>query len=160
MNSGINFDKLASRGIDHHTFAEHFITSGLLMNKDMHWYGFHTDHDFAYLLRMLTGSPIPEEDAKFHQELEFIFPNFYDIKVMAEISMGLFRGSLASLSERLGVYRDDECEHQAGSDSKITAKCFNELRKLGPVILSYCKGEIFGLSKHGIGYSNQNINRK
>lgn len=55
MNSGINFDKLATDGIMHSTFAEHFITSGLLMNPDMHWYGFHTDHDFAYLLRLVTG---------------------------------------------------------------------------------------------------------
>lgn len=49
MNSGIDFDKLKAKGIDHDTFAEHFLTSGLIMNKDIHWYGFHTDHDFAYL---------------------------------------------------------------------------------------------------------------
>jgi CCR4-NOT transcription complex subunit 7/8 len=55
INSGINFDKLAISGIDHNTFAEHFITSGLIMNKDIHWYGFHTDHDFAYMLRMFSG---------------------------------------------------------------------------------------------------------
>lgn len=59
MNSGINFDKLALRGIDHGTFAEHFITSGLVLNKDLHWYGFHTDHDFAYLLRIISGSALP-----------------------------------------------------------------------------------------------------
>jgi hypothetical protein len=40
------------------------------------------------------------------------------------------RGSLTSLSDRLGVYRDDNCEHQAGSDSKITAKCFFELKRI------------------------------
>jgi hypothetical protein len=44
-------------------------------------------------------------------ELQTIFPNYYDIKVIADASMGLFRGSLASLSDRLGVYRDDDCEH-------------------------------------------------
>ena len=58
MNSGINFDKLAESGIDHNVFAENFITSGLVMNKDVHWYGFHTDHDFAYLLKLMTGLPI------------------------------------------------------------------------------------------------------
>jgi CCR4-NOT transcription complex subunit 7/8 len=55
MNSGIDFDKLAESGIDHATFAEYFITSGLVMNKDIHWYGFHTDHDFSYLLKLLAG---------------------------------------------------------------------------------------------------------
>jgi hypothetical protein len=50
------------------------------------------------------------------------------------------------LSERLGVYRDDACEHQAGSDSKITAKCFFELKKGGQELLKGCQGEIYGLS--------------
>ena len=111
MNSGINFEKLAESGIDHTQFAEHFITSGLIMNKDVHWYGFHTDHDFAYLLRILTGQPIPSTESQFLSDLSLIFPNFYDIKVIADQSLGLFRGSLASLSERLGVLRDDDCEH-------------------------------------------------
>jgi CCR4-NOT transcription complex subunit 7/8 len=62
INSGINFDKLASSGIDHQTFAEHFITSGLILNKDVHWYGFHTDHDFAYLLKMLSGQLLPSNE--------------------------------------------------------------------------------------------------
>lgn len=55
MNSGIDFDQLAKNGIDYQTFAEYFLTSGLVMNRDMHWYGFHIDHDFAYLFRILTG---------------------------------------------------------------------------------------------------------
>lgn len=46
---------MAENGIEHKTFAEHFTTSGLIMNKDTHWYGFHTDHDFAYLLRIFSG---------------------------------------------------------------------------------------------------------
>lgn len=66
------------------------------------------------------------------------------------MSMGMFRGSLASLSDRLGVYRDDDCEHQAGSDSKITAKCFFELKKLGDNCIDACKGEIFGINRSDV----------
>ena len=54
-NSGIDFDRLESQGIDHQKFAEYFMTSGLVMNRDITWYGFHTDHEFAYLLRMISG---------------------------------------------------------------------------------------------------------
>jgi CCR4-NOT transcription complex subunit 7/8 len=54
-NSGIDFDKLEKFGIDHQTFGEHFITSGIVLNKEIVWYGFHTDHDFAYLLKIITG---------------------------------------------------------------------------------------------------------
>lgn len=66
------------------------------------------------------------------------------------MSMGMFRGSLASLSDRLGVYRDDDCEHQAGSDSKITAKCFFELKKFGDNCIEACKGEIFGINRSDV----------
>jgi CCR4-NOT transcription complex subunit 7/8 len=67
MNSGIDFDELRDRGIDHSTFSEHFLTSGLVLNPDIHWYGFHTDHDFAYLLRMMNGmtSTLPSSEKDF-----------------------------------------------------------------------------------------------
>ena len=55
IDSGIQFDILAEQGIEHHIFAQYFITSGLILNKDIHWFGFHTDHDFAYLLKIFTG---------------------------------------------------------------------------------------------------------
>lgn len=82
--SGIDFDKLALKGINHDTFAEYFIASGLILNKDLHWYGFHTDHDFAYLMRMLTGNPLPATLSQFLSDLRIIFPNFYDIKHIAD----------------------------------------------------------------------------
>ena len=52
----------------------------------------------------------------------------------------------------MGVERDDFCEHQAGSDSKITAKCFVELKKQGIEVLHFGHREIYGLSK-----TNKNI---
>lgn len=151
MNSGINFDRLCESGIDHETFAEHFITSGLIMNRDCHWYGFHTDHDFAYLLKLLTGQPIANTEAQFLSDVSLIFPNFYDIKVIADQSFGMFRSSLANLSDKLGVERDDDCEHQAGSDSKITARCFFALKQIGDGSTENCKGDIFGLTPSDIG---------
>jgi hypothetical protein len=45
------------------------------------------------------------------QDLNYVFPNLYDIKLIADMSWGLFRGSLGTLSDKLGVYRDDDCEH-------------------------------------------------
>ena len=73
--------------------------------------------------------------------------------MIADASLGLFRGSLSSLSDRLAVYRDDDCEHQAGSDSKITAKCFLELKKYGDNCVETCKGDIYGMSKSDISMS-------
>lgn len=80
-------------------------------------------------------------------DLQVTFPNCYDIKFVADIALGTFRGSLTSLSDRLGVFRDDDCEHQAGSDSKITAKCFFELKRICEDVINQSQGQIFGLSK-------------
>lgn len=121
--------------------------SGLIMNTDIHWYGFHTDHDFAYLLKMFSAQPIANTEAQFVQDLSLIFPNFYDLKAIADMSFGIFRSGLASLSEKLGVSRDDDCQHQAGSDSKITARCFFELLEKGDGSVEACKGDIFGLNE-------------
>lgn len=76
-----------------------------------------------------------------------MFPNFYDIKVIADLYFGMYRGSLSYLCDRLGVTREDETEHQAGSDSRITAKCFHELKKSIEGDIECCKGEIYGLTR-------------
>lgn len=55
VSSGIDFVRLATSGIDHSLFAEYFMISGLISNPDTVWYGFHTDHDFAYLLKLISG---------------------------------------------------------------------------------------------------------
>ena len=83
-NSGINFDTLLAKGIDHSTFAEYFTTSNLIYNPNVHWYGFHTDHDFAYLLHTFSGASLPEDDKQFLLDLKTVIPSYYDIKVIAD----------------------------------------------------------------------------
>ena len=116
------------------------------MNKDIHWYGFHTDHDFAYLMRILSGNLLSPSVTQFLSDLTILFPNFYDIKQIADQVYGFFKGSLSALSEKLGVTRDDNCEHQAGSDSKITSRCFIELLKYCKSYLESYSGEIYGIN--------------
>jgi len=115
---------------------------------DIYWYGFHTDHDFGYLLRTLSGEDLPPSETKFLENLHYYFPNIYDIKTIADaIIPGGFTRSLSSLSQMLSVKRDDNNEHQAGSDSKITARCFFELKLKDEKTVDACNGEIFGLGR-------------
>lgn len=79
------------------------MTSGLVMNQDIHWYGFHTDHDFAYLMKLLSGKLLSDDVDKFLCDLKTMFPNFYDIKLISDSTFGFFRGGLTALSEKLGV---------------------------------------------------------
>lgn len=79
------------------------------MNKDVHWYGFHTDHDFAYMHKMFTGDMLPIQEHQFMINIDSIFPNVYDIKLIAELHLNYFQGSLAYLTSILGLSRDDNC---------------------------------------------------
>lgn len=121
--------------------------SGLILNKNVHWFGFHTDHDFAYLLRLIKTENLPQSENTFLDQIQVFFPNIYDVKIMADFHMNGFRQSLQNLASLLGVKRDDNCEHQAGSDSKITAKCFFELKKKDSTLLSKIHGDILGFTR-------------
>jgi len=68
--------------------------SGLILNKDVHWFGFHTDHDFAYLLKVIKGDNCPLGENQFLDEVIVFFPNFYDVKIMADYHLKGFRSSL------------------------------------------------------------------
>ena len=89
------------------------MTSGLIANPDLVWYGFHTDHDFAYLLKVISGESIPSRGpVLFMQTLKLYFPQVIDLKVIAESLMeNRLRGGLNKLACSLDVLRDDSNEH-------------------------------------------------
>jgi CCR4-NOT transcription complex subunit 7/8 len=78
--SGFDFDKHKNKGIPHTVLAEYFITSGLCLNPTIHWITFHGGVDFGYLLRVLLGHDLPNEENTFLELLNSYFQNFYDIK--------------------------------------------------------------------------------
>lgn len=126
-NSGINFDLLESHGIPVEIFGEYLITSGLIVNPDIHWVSFHGVYDFAYFLKYSTNLPLPENEILFFEMLKIYFPNFYDIRYLVRYN-DEFRGSLSKLGQELNVSRVGT-KHQAGSDSLITSEIFFKLKK-------------------------------
>jgi len=125
-NSGINFDMLQTRGISQDTFGEYIITSGLVLNEDIHWISFHGIYDFAYFLRIVTNLPIPETENGFFDSLKIYFNNYYDIRFLVRFNDN-FRGSLNKLGQELNVARIGT-QHQAGSDSLITSEIYFKLK--------------------------------
>lgn len=59
--------------------------SGFILNKEVTWYGFHTDHDFAYLLKLVKGDYLPNTENQFLDEVAIYFPNIYDVKIIANL---------------------------------------------------------------------------
>jgi len=126
--SGIDFTKHERFGIEMDDFGELFTTSGLVLNESIKWLSFHSSYDFGYLLKTLTAQPLPAEEVEFFQLLSIFFPCAYDIKFIMQSCKDL-RGGLNRLASDLEIERIGP-EHQAGSDSLLTAVTFYKLKQV------------------------------
>ena len=153
-NAGINFEKLKQNGIDYKIFAIYLITSGLVLNTDIHWICFQGSYDFGYLLQLLINKPLPETEDEFIELLNIYFPHYYDIRMLAKDKCCL-QGSLNKLAKRLIIDRGAGDAHQAGSDSYITIRIFYKLIKCGIInkdLLKKNKNILYGI---GLGEDNE-----
>ena len=129
IQSGLNFNKLKTDGINHKKFFEIFKNSGLVLNPRIFWISFHGSYDFAYLLNNLLGNTLPQSENDFTKILCAFFPNHYDIRILVKYKNNL-QGSLNKLAGYLNIIREGKI-HQAGSDSSVTINVFWKLIKSG-----------------------------
>lgn len=120
--SGINFSKHSTEGIDVQFFAEKIMCSGIVLSEDIEWISFHSAYDFGYLIKLLTATSLPASEKEFFRLLKLYFPHVYDVKYMMKSSENL-KGGLNQLAEDLNVKRIGPA-HQAGSDSLLTLHTF------------------------------------
>mmetsp|Transcript_17411 Transcript_17411/g.34966 ORF Transcript_17411/g.34966 Transcript_17411/m.34966 type:complete len:311 (-) Transcript_17411:84-1016(-) len=148
VNSGISFPTHETAGIDPHQFGELIMTSGLVLDDDVVWTSFHSGYDYGYLLKLLTCSPLPNEEKDFFDLLYKYFPTIYDIKYMVSLVDG-FWGGLQRTADDLNAVRIGP-EHQAGSDALLTMSTYFALVKKkftdekGEVDHGRFKNELFG----------------
>jgi CCR4-NOT transcription complex subunit 7/8 len=143
----IDFPRLEQEGIDVHDFAHMLLSSGLVMNEEIIWVSFHGGYDFAYLVKMLTGLPLPPTEDEFRKRLMVYFPRFYDLKYLMSMK-GQSAGGLQDIANDLDVKRLG-IQHQAGSDSYVTLVCFYEFMKenfYGGFECERFESTLFGLS--------------
>ncbi|PVU96503.1 hypothetical protein BB559_002361 [Furculomyces boomerangus] len=151
QNSGIDFQKNEEYGIDIQHFGELLTESGLVLLDSIHWISFHSGYDFGYLIKLLTMSSLPEAEHQFFSLLKTFFPNCYDIKYLMRScrSQPNKRGGLQDVADELCVSRIG-LQHQAGSDSLLTASTFFKLReKYFENIIDDSKylGHLYGLGR-------------
>lgn len=138
-NAGLDFPRHASDdAIRLDEFGELLMTSGLVLNDEVHWISFHGMYDFAYPLSLLTNLDLPEDPEKFFEILYLFFPNITDLK----FQNGPFRGGLQALALQLGAVRYG-MSHQAGSDSLLTMDVFFRLEEKKRMLAF--DGRLFGL---------------
>lgn len=126
QQSGIDFNRFNSDGINVFEFSQLLYTSGLIMNNDIYYVTFHAGSDFGYLIKMLTCKPLPSEEGEFFKIVQVLFPHFYDLKLMADGIDQISSGGLQTMANELNVARVGP-QHQAGSDALITLKTFTAL---------------------------------
>eukprot|EP00252_Welwitschia_mirabilis_P006847 TRINITY_DN17756_c0_g1_i1.p1 TRINITY_DN17756_c0_g1~~TRINITY_DN17756_c0_g1_i1.p1 ORF type:complete len:279 (+),score=18.51 TRINITY_DN17756_c0_g1_i1:274-1110(+) len=125
--SGIDFKKNEEQGIDSGRFAELLMSSGVVLNENVHWITFHSGYDFGYLLKLLTCRNMPADEEEFFNLLKLYFPTVYDIKYLIKFCNNL-HGGLNKLADIMDVERIGP-SHQAGSDSLLTSCIFWKLQK-------------------------------
>jgi len=141
-DAGIKFEKHASGlGIGVEEFGEKLMSSGLVLNEDVHWISFHGMYDFGYLLQLLMNKQVPDTPVEFFEQLKAYFPNITDVKYQ---KMNSFRGSLQALAKSVGAKRIGP-NHQAGSDSLLTTDIFFRLSE--KIRSKSFDGKLFGLNK-------------
>ena len=125
--AGLDFKRHETHGITREEFGELLLSSGLVLNPAVKWISFHSGMDFGYLLKALTCCPLPSTEAAFFEALGLYFPTIYDIKFLMKSCKSL-KGGLQDVADDLHVPRIGP-QHQAGSDSLLTASTFFRLRK-------------------------------
>jgi len=125
--SGIDFKEHDNKGIDVSDFGAVLMTSGIVLNDDVKWISFHSGYDYGYLLKVLTCKALPKEETEFFELLKEYFPCIYDIKYLMKSCENL-KGGLQKVAEQLSIERIGP-QHQAGSDSLLTAATFFKMKK-------------------------------
>lgn len=152
--SGINFKKHEEYGIDVEQFGELLISSGLVLLDDVKWISFHSGYDFGYLLKLVSCAALPASEPEFFELLKIWFPSIYDIKFLIRSTKNL-KGGLQDVADELQVSRIGP-QHQAGSDSLLTANTFFKLRSryfeddIDPKYL----GNLYGLGSSSATYQS------
>ncbi|XP_043925478.1 CCR4-NOT transcription complex subunit 8 [Protopterus annectens] len=120
-----------------------------------------TGYDFGYMVKLLTDSPLPEEEQDFFQILNLFFPTIYDVKYLMKSCKNL-KGGLQEVADQLELQRIGR-QHQAGSDSLLTGMAFFRMKELffedHIDDAKYC-GRLYGLGpgsvlKQNDSYSSQ-----
>jgi CCR4-NOT transcription complex subunit 7/8 len=149
QQAGLDFQSLATDGIDPFDFGALLISSGLVCDEDVHWISFHGGYDFGYLTKLMICKPLPDDEIEFDLVMKKFFPSIYDVKflmknairqnqlgqltpldpVTAEVLQKFEqKSSLESLAEILKVKRIGP-SHTAGSDALLTGKVFFQMRE-------------------------------
>jgi len=130
--AGLDFPRHATEGVDPAVMGKKLAASPLVNSRRKgvqragarpHWITFAGWYDFGYLVKLLTGWPLPQDLAQFDGLIALFCPNRSELRDREFLGP---RGSLDSLARDRGVTRKGS-PHTAGSDAIATLELFFEV---------------------------------
>ncbi|KAF8666005.1 hypothetical protein HU200_054094 [Digitaria exilis] len=136
VSQGVDFDGARRDGVSSAVFATKFaaVVAPTRVRGDLTWVAFGGAYDFAYLVKMLSGSqPLPETLHEFMVwTRNLLGGRLFDAKYMAEHSgrADLCIGGLRRMASRLGTpVLDQEPPCLAGPKSHTTCRVYTAIRR-------------------------------
>lgn len=152
QQTGIDFARHQSDGIDPFAFGEFIISSGLVLESNINWVTFHSGYDLGYLLAIMLNKEVPVEEKGFLKALGQYFPSVWDVKYIVKVFKLSNSSQLLEVADEFQILRPGMLNNaglnQAGSDALTAMGCFFEARRMvGDQNLSKIKGHLFGLGE-------------
>lgn len=143
--SGFDFNKHETDGIEHSAFAELLLTSGLVLSDQITWVSFHSGYDLGFLVSMMQNRPVPSQLSEFSSLVGLYFPLVWDVKTLVKSFKMTDKNFLHDIAQDFGLFRGSPfC--LAGADSRLAALCFFEVFKvLGDANVRPLRNVLFGL---------------
>jgi CCR4-NOT transcription complex subunit 7/8 len=132
QDAGIRFAEHRDHGIEPAHFGELIISSGLVLDEDVTWITCHSAYSIAYLLKLVTGRPIPSTLDAFYDTVRIWLPNLWDLRYAVtkfkNTSAGRWVGGLEGMAKELGTSRDAGTKpHIAAHDALLVSSVFHAL---------------------------------
>ncbi|XP_073109544.1 putative CCR4-associated factor 1 homolog 8 [Elaeis guineensis] len=143
--SGIDFDKMRRQGLEADLCS--ILLQDLLNScRGLRWITFHGLYDVAYLLKLLTGAPLPDTLHGFLILAGSLLGRCYDVKHIARFCDGLLGGEtgLVKMSKMMGIELAGT-HHQAGYDSLLTGLLFWAIKMAFRIDEDAFVGILYGL---------------
>ncbi|CAN6454382.1 unnamed protein product [Victoria cruziana] len=151
---GVDAEESKRRAIDPSHFSFSLFGAGVLMRSRIRWVVFKGGLDLGGLLKLLRGADLSRKRDDWFEWLRAYFPTFYDVMHLAvhlRLSPALGGGSLNEVAGTVGIERDGQPPHGAGSDSLLVLQVFLKIKKEslggrlhehlhGNVLFGFCKG--------------------
>jgi len=117
--AGIDFPRHAKEGIEAAALGRRLAGSILVGHQPISpwWLTFSGSYDLGYLLKLLTGSPLPQNAEAFDLAVASFCPRRHELREQLPF------GSLDNLARRYSVRRHGKA-HTAGSDALLTLDLF------------------------------------